>query len=68
MSFSSWIQLILGVLIFVLVLIPAILFTRAVTRSDLNNLRIMVSELGPLGGIVVKILNLIEKLMSALKL
>ena len=68
MAFSSWIQLILGVLIFVLVLIPALLFTRAFTRSDLNNLRIMVSELGPLGGIVVKILNLLEKIMSALKL
>ncbi len=46
MAFSSWIQLILGVLIFVLVLIPALVLTRAITRSDINNLRIMVSELG----------------------
>jgi len=67
-GFASWGQLIIGVLIFVLVLIPAMVLSRAVTRSDLSNLRLMSSGLGTLTGIVDKILNTIEKLMTLLKI
>ena len=68
MAFSSWIKLLVGVVIFVLVFIPAILFSRAITRPDLHNLGGMAGGLGSLGRIVAKILNLIEKLMSMLRL
>ena len=67
-AFSSWIKLLVGVVIFVLVFIPAVLFSRAITRPDLYNLGGMASGLGSLGRIVTRILNLIEKLMSLLRL
>jgi len=68
MTFPSWIKLSVGVVIFVLVFIPAVMFSRAITRPDLHNLGGLVSGLGPLGRIVIKILSWIEKLMSILRL
>jgi O-antigen/teichoic acid export membrane protein len=68
LGFASWIRLIIGVMVFVLILIPTMLFTRAITRSDLNNLRIMIAGLGPLGKLIGKIFNVIEKIMTALRL
>jgi stage V sporulation protein B len=67
-GFGSWIQLLFGVLIFVLVLIPTMVLSRAVTRSDLSNLRLMSSGLGPLTDIVEKTLNIIERLFTFLKM
>ena len=67
-GFASWIQLLFGVLIFVLVLVPTMVLSRAVTRSDLSNLRLMSSGLGPLTGIVEKTLNIIERLFTFLKM
>ena len=67
-SFASWIRLLLGVLIFVLILIPTLLFTRSITKSDISNLRSMIGGLGVLSGVISKVLNILEKLMAALKL
>ncbi len=66
--FSNWIKLIIGVVIFILVLIPTILLTRTIDRSDISNLRGMLAELGPLRRLFNFLLNLIEKLMNALRL
>ena len=68
LAFASWIRLLLGVLIFVFILIPTMLFTRAITRSDISNLRVMIGGLGAIGGLINKVLNFIEKLIIALRL
>lgn len=68
LHYASWIRLLLGVLIFFLTLVPTMLFTRAVTRNDINNLRSMIGGLGKLGKLVNKTLNILEKLMTTLKL
>jgi hypothetical protein len=68
LSFASWIRLLLGVFIFVLVLVPALLFTRSITRSDISNLRFMIGGLDVLSGIINKVLNLLEKIMISLRL
>jgi O-antigen/teichoic acid export membrane protein len=68
MHFSSWVELILGVFIFVVVIVPSILFTRAIDRSDLGNLREMVGGLGGVGKILTFVLALLEKLMNLFRL
>ena len=68
LSFSSWIILIIGLVIFIPVFIIAILLTRTINRSDINNLREMLSELGPLRRLFNFLLNIIEKLMTILRL
>lgn len=66
-AFSSWIRLIIGLLIFIPAFVIAILLTRTINRSDINNLREMLSELGPLRRLFNRLLNLIEKLMTTLR-
>jgi O-antigen/teichoic acid export membrane protein len=68
LSFSSAIRLVLGVVFFVLVFVAATLFTKTVDKADLKNLRGMLSALGPLSQPLNAVLNLIERLMTALKL
>ena len=68
LGFDSWIRLIIGVLFFSVVFVFVALLTRTVTRSDIGNLRIMISDLGPLSGIVNKLLNFAERIMGILKL
>ena len=67
LGFASWIRLIIGVVVFVLILVPAVLLTRTITRSDIDNIRGMVGGLGPVGKIVNILLSIIEKIMTALK-
>jgi O-antigen/teichoic acid export membrane protein len=68
LGFASWVRLLLGLLIFVLILIPTMLFTRTFTRFDIINLKVMIEGLGAISGLVNKVLNILEKLMFALKL
>jgi hypothetical protein len=68
MHFSSWVELILGVLIFVVVLVPLILLTRAIDHNDLDNLREMTGGLGGIGKILTLVIDLLEKLMTIFKL
>ena len=68
LTFASWIRLAIGVVIFAVFLVPAMLLTKVLTQSDIGNLREMTSNLGPVGKILNTILTLIEKLMSMLKL
>ena len=67
LSFSSWIILIIGLVIFIPVFIIAILLTRTINRSDINNLREMLSELGPLSHLFNFLLNIIEKLITTIQ-
>jgi stage V sporulation protein B len=66
-AFSSWIRLVIGVIIFIVVLVPANLLTRTIDRSDILNLRGMLSELGPFRRLFNFLLNLLEKLMTVLQ-
>jgi O-antigen/teichoic acid export membrane protein len=68
LGFSSWIRLIIGIVFFAFVFVAAILLTQTIDKSDIENLRTMVSGLGIIGKIVNCVLNIIEKLMKTLKL
>jgi O-antigen/teichoic acid export membrane protein len=68
LSFSSWIRLVIGVAIFLLAFITATLLTRTVNRTDIGNLRGMLSALGPLRRLFTFLLNVIEKIMTILRL
>jgi O-antigen/teichoic acid export membrane protein len=65
-SWASLIQLIAGVAIFTLTYLTTAILTKAFNQADLNNLREMFRALGPLQRLFNMILNLIEKLMTAL--
>jgi stage V sporulation protein B len=66
LAFSSPIQLVIGVIAFVVVFIFAAVVTRIVNRAEVSNLREIVNELGPLRKPLHFLLNLIEKLMAIL--
>ncbi|HSV48692.1 MAG TPA: hypothetical protein VLH35_00115, partial [Candidatus Acidoferrales bacterium] len=68
LPFANVIELLLGVCIFVVVLVPTMLLSKSLTRSDIANLRFMASGLGGLGGIINKLLTFIERLMDFLRL
>ena len=67
LGFSSWIRLIIGVVFFAFVFVAATLLTQTINKYDIENLRGMVSELGIIGKIFNRVLNIIEKLMKTLK-
>jgi O-antigen/teichoic acid export membrane protein len=67
LGFSSWIRLIIGVVFFAFVFVAAALLTQTINKSDIENLRGMVSGLGIIGKIFNRALNIIEKLMETIK-
>jgi O-antigen/teichoic acid export membrane protein len=67
LDFSSLIRLIIGVVFFAFVFVAAALLTQTINKSDIENLRGMVSGLGTIGKIFNRVLNIIEKLMETLK-
>jgi len=67
LTFSSWIQLIIGGITFVFAYITIILLTRSVDRSDISNLRDMLSEFGPLSSVLNFLLGIIEKTINILQ-
>jgi O-antigen/teichoic acid export membrane protein len=68
LAFSSWIALIVGAAVFLFSFLLAILLTRAINRSDISNLRDMLGGLGLLHRLFSFLLNIIEKLMTILRL
>jgi O-antigen/teichoic acid export membrane protein len=68
LGFSSWIRLIIGVVFFAFVFVAATLLTQTINKYDIENLRGMVSDLGIIGKIFNRVLNIIEKLMKTLRL
>src|SRR4030066_120125 len=63
LSFSNLTNLLLGVIVFAVVLLPSILLTRTINQSDIENLRQMTTSLGPVNRIPSPARNLIEKLL-----
>ena len=68
LTFSNWIALIVGAVVFLFSFLLAILLTRAINRSDINNLREMLGGLGPLRRLFSLLLDIIEKLMAIFRL
>jgi O-antigen/teichoic acid export membrane protein len=68
LAFSNWIALIVGAIVFLSSFVLAVLLTRAIDRSDINNLRGMLGGLGPLRRPINFFLIFIEKLMNVLRL
>jgi stage V sporulation protein B len=62
------IELTIGTLFFIIAFIGTITITKTLSISDLNNLRTMTTNLGPLTKIIHLILNSIEKTLIKLKL
>lgn len=67
-SFGSFYELLLGAAVFLLSAALGLLLTRAITRADIANLRLVVGGLGALGRFVGRILAFVESVMSKLKL
>ena len=67
LSYTSWIRLILGAVFFVLTFLIIAVMTRTINKTDINYLREMLSTIGPLRGLINRMLNIIEKLMTLLK-
>ena len=61
---AAWIMLITGFLLFVIIYLIAIPLTGAMNKADINNLRLMFSEIGPLSKILQVPFALIEKLLA----
>lgn len=66
LNFSKWIALVVGAVVFLFAFLIAILLTRAITQSDIDNLRGMCGGLGPLRRPLYYFLDIIEKLMNIL--
>jgi O-antigen/teichoic acid export membrane protein len=64
LSFNSWIKLIIGITIFLPTFLISILITRTINKQDINNIREMLSELGPLSHLLNFLLNIVEKLIT----
>jgi O-antigen/teichoic acid export membrane protein len=65
LSLNHWFKLILGLVVFAAVFILILIAIRALKKPDLENLRLMASELGPLTGVTNRILNILERLVNA---
>jgi O-antigen/teichoic acid export membrane protein len=65
LDFSSFVELVFGVVIFMIILVPSALIVRAVSRSDIANLRGMVGGLGAIGRLFSRLLGILEKIMDA---
>jgi O-antigen/teichoic acid export membrane protein len=66
LSFSSWIRLIIGIVLFTFVFVAATLLTQTINKCDIENLRGMVSGLGIISKIFNHLLNIIEKVMKTI--
>ncbi len=68
LALNSWLLLAVGVIVFVPILALTSLFTKTISRSDIENLRNMFGSLGPLNRPLNYILRLVERLMTILRL
>ena len=63
LQFSNPVELILGVIMYVIVFIVAALVTRTINQSDIGNIRQIASGLGPLRKLLTVLLDLLERFM-----
>jgi O-antigen/teichoic acid export membrane protein len=65
-NLSSWPKLILGIVVFAAGFLLSVTATRTIRKPDIDALRLMTSDMGPLSSITDKILNVLERLVSSL--
>jgi len=63
LSFSSLINLVIGVTVFSIVFLPSILLTRTINTGDIENLRQMTVSLGLVNRFLNPMFNFVEKLL-----
>jgi O-antigen/teichoic acid export membrane protein len=56
-------KLIIGLVVFSAAFLLSAIVTRVIRKPDIDTLRLITSELGPLSGIINKILNLLERMV-----
>jgi O-antigen/teichoic acid export membrane protein len=64
LSFSSPVELAIGVVVFVVFFVFAAVFSRTINKTDVENIRGLVNALGPLRKPVLVLINVIGKLVS----
>jgi len=64
LNFHCWVELVVGGVTFLMVYLVAAPLIRAVDENDINNLREMLSDLGPFSHLFQIPLNIIEKLLT----
>jgi PST family polysaccharide transporter len=62
--FANWVQLIVGVCVFLPTFLVIVLLTKTIERSDIDNLKNMTESLGPLHKLIVFFMVIVEKLMN----
>ncbi len=67
LPFSSPVKLLIGVVFFVVVIVPTIIFSRTLKKPDIIILREIIGGLGSLRRIILPILNLLEKLVNLIQ-
>ena len=67
-NFANWLQLIIGVCVFLPIFLVLVLFTKTVERSDVDNLRNMTASLGALHKIFDFLMNIVEGIMDVFRL
>ena len=63
-NLSSWPKLIIGLIVFSAAFLLTVIATRALKKTDIDNLRLMTSEFGPLSKAINKILNAVETMVN----
>jgi O-antigen/teichoic acid export membrane protein len=63
-SLSSWPKLIIGLAVFSAAFLLSAIAIRVLRKPDIDNLRLMTSEFGPLSIVINKILNVVERMVS----
>jgi O-antigen/teichoic acid export membrane protein len=68
LGFANWVQLIIGIFVFLPIFLVLVLVTRTIERSDIDNLRNMTESLGPLHKLFAYFLGVVEWLMNVFRL
>jgi O-antigen/teichoic acid export membrane protein len=63
-DFANWVQLIIGVCVFLPSFLVVVLLTKTIERSDIDNLKNMTESLGPLHKLITFFMVIVEKLMN----
>lgn len=66
-ALANLIRLLIGITVYTFVYVTAAVLTRSIDRADVNNLRDMLSVLGPLSRLFNYLLNILEKVMLFLR-
>ena len=67
-SLGNWAKLITGLIVFAAGFLLIAIVTRTLRKPDIDSLRLVTSGIGPIGGIINKILKILERIVNALSI